>query len=254
MTDHIKIDLTDRILTVTIARPDRKNALTQVMYGKMAKAINGANTDKGVRAIVFTGEGDMFTAGNDLSDFASIEERGDSTPPVTRFLNAIRDAQKPMIAAVNGPAIGVGLTMLLHCDIAYAAQSANFRAPFTQLGLVPEAGSSLLLPRVVGRSMANDILLAGRILSASEALDNGLVSRVVPDGEVFGTAMATAQKIAASAPQAILKSKALINVNRAEIASQMQAEGKVFADQLQSPEFAEAAAAFAQKRPPVFKD
>jgi enoyl-CoA hydratase/carnithine racemase len=254
MTDHIRTRLSDRILTITIDRPERKNALTQAMYGKMADAITNANTDKSIRAIIFTGEGDMFTAGNDLSDFASIDERESGEPPVTRFLNAIRDAEKPLIAAINGPAIGVGLTMLLHCDIAYAAQTADLRAPFTQLGLVPEAGSSLLLPRVVGRSMANDILLAGRILSADEALACGLVSRVVPNGEALNAAMDTARKIAASAPGAILKSKALINCSRDEIADQMRAEGKVFAEQLQSPEFAEAAAAFAQKRKPVFED
>lgn len=254
MTDHIKLDLSDRILTITIARPERKNALTQAMYGKMADAIVDANTNKAVRAIVITGEGDMFTAGNDLSDFASMEERESGTPPVTRFLNAIRDAYKPIIAAVNGPAIGVGLTMLLHCDISFAAQSANFRAPFTQLGLVPEAGSSLLLPRIVGRSMANEVLLAGRILTADEALACGLVSRVLRDEELLGAAMATALKIAASAPTAILKSKALINSRTAEIADQMRAEGEIFAAQLQSPEFAEAAAAFAQKRAPVFED
>ena len=254
MSEHIKTAVDDRILTITIARPARKNALTQAMYGAMADAVTGANSDKGVRAIIFTGEGDMFTAGNDLSDFASIEERESGEPPVTRFLNAIRDAEKPLIAAVNGPAIGVGLTMLLHCDISYADETANFRAPFTQLGLVPEAGSSLTLPRVVGRSMANDILLAGRILSAAEALDCGLVSRVVPAGDVMKAAMDTARKIAASAPSAILKSKALINHSRDEIADQMRAEGKIFAEQLQSPEFAEAAAAFAQKRAPVFED
>ena len=254
MTDHIKTDLAERILTITIARPARKNALTQAMYGAMADAISAANSDKAVRAIVITGEGDMFTAGNDLTDFASIEARETDVPPVTRFLNAIRDAEKPLIAAINGPAIGVGLTMLLHCDIAYAAQSANLRAPFTQLGPVPEAGSSLLLPRIVGRSMANDILLAGRILTADEALACGLVSRVVPDGEVLAAALDTARRIAASAPTAILRSKALINAGRAEIAEQMAAEGKVFAAQLQSPEFAEAAAAFAQKRSPVFED
>lgn len=134
MTDHIRTDIKDRILTITIARPDRKNALTQAMYGKMADAIAAANDDKAVRAIVMTGEGDMFTAGNDLTDFASMDERENGEPPVTRFLNTIRDAQKPIIVAVNGPAIGVGLTLLLHADITYASDTANFRAPFTALG------------------------------------------------------------------------------------------------------------------------
>lgn len=254
MTDHVRTTLSERILTITFARPERKNALTQAMYGAMADAVNAANSDKSVRAIVFTGEGDVFTAGNDLSDFASIEERESGTPPVTRFLNAIRDAEKPLIAAVNGPAIGVGLTMLLHCDIAYAAARADFRCPFTQLGLVPEAGSSLTLPAVVGRSMANDILLAGRILTADEALACGLVSRVVEDGAVLEAAMQAARRIAASPPNAVLKSKALINHSRDVIAAQMAKEGKIFAEQLQSAEFAEAAAAFREKRAPVFED
>ncbi len=254
MTDQIKTTQDGHVLTLTIARPERKNALTQAMYGAMADAIVSANTDKSIRAIIITGEGDLFTAGNDLGDFASDMERKTGKPPVQRFLEAIRDAEKPLIAAVNGPAIGVGLTMLLHCDIAYASETADFRAPFTQLGLVPEAGSSLLLPATVGNSMANEILLAGRILTAEEALACGLVSRVVPAAQLLPEAGKTAQKIAASAPSAILKSKALIRGNRDAVANRMAAESKAFAEQLQSPEFAEAAAAFAQKRKPVFAD
>jgi len=254
MTDHIQTSLDNQILTLTINRPERKNALTQAMYGAMADAIVGANDDKAVRAIIITGEGDMFTAGNDLGDFASDMERSSGEPPVTRFLNAIRDAEKPLIAAVNGPAIGVGLTMLLHCDIAYAAESANFRAPFTALGLVPEAGSSLLLPLSVGNSMANEILLAGRILTAQEALDCGLVSRLVPDAGLMAAATACAQQVAAAAPTAIRRSKALIRANRDAVKQRMAEEGKAFAEQLKSPDFVEAAAAFAQKRKPVFQD
>ncbi|WP_370236766.1 MULTISPECIES: enoyl-CoA hydratase [Henriciella] len=254
MTEHITTAIADRILTITINRPERKNALTQAMYGAMADALNGANDDKAVRAIILTGEGDLFTAGNDLTDFASDMDRKTGKPPVQRFLEAIRDAEKPVIAAVNGPAIGVGLTMLLHCDIAYAADTANFRAPFTQLGLVPEAGSSLLLPATVGNSMANEILLAGRIVSAEEALACGLVSRVLPAGELMAAALDCAGRIAASGPTAIRKSKALIRGNRDAVAARMAEEGQHFAEQLKSPEFAEAAAAFAQKRPPVFAD
>ncbi|MEM5516118.1 enoyl-CoA hydratase-related protein [Henriciella sp. AS95] len=252
MTEHIKTTTQDRILTIMINRPERKNALTQAMYGAMADAIKDANSDKGVRAIVITGNGDLFTAGNDLTDFAAGMEEGE--PPVQRFLNTIRDAEKTIIAAVNGPAIGVGLTMLLHCDIAYAAETADFRAPFTALGLVPEAGSSMLLPLTVGNSMANEILLAGRALSAEEALSCGLVSRVLPAGKVVEAAMKCAGKIAASAPQATRLAKTLIRHNRDAVAAQMQAEGKIFSAQLKSPEFAEAAAAFMQKRAPVFED
>lgn len=253
MTDNIIQSLENRVLTLTINRPERKNALTQAMYGALADAIIGANDDKNVRAIIITGAGDMFTAGNDLTDFAT-GNRDTEEPPVTRFLNGIRDAEKPLIAAVNGPAVGVGLTMLLHCDIAYAAESANFRAPFTALGLVPEAGSSLLLPLSVGNSMANEILLAGRILTAAEALDCGLVSRVVPDTGLMAAALACAEQVAAAAPTAIRRSKALIRMNRDAVKDRMMAEGVAFAEQLKSPDFAEAAAAFMQKRKPVFND
>ncbi|KCZ49442.1 enoyl-CoA hydratase-related protein [Hyphomonas pacifica] len=252
MSEHIIESLEDRVLTLTLNRPERKNALTQAMYAALADAINGANDDKGVRAIIITGAGEMFTAGNDLTDFASNMDDGE--PPVARFLSAIRDAEKPLIAAVNGPAIGVGLTMLLHCDIAYAADTADFRAPFTALGLVPEAGSSLLLPLTVGNSMANDILLAGRILTAEEALASGLVSRVLPAGDLLAAAQKTAAAIAASAPTAMRRSKGLIRANRDAVKARMDAEGKIFAEQLKSPEFAEAASAFAQKRKPVFED
>lgn len=252
MTEHVLTHLADRVLTLTINRPERKNALTQAMYGAMADAIEDANENPAIRAIILTGTGDMFTAGNDLSDFA--DNTDGSKSPVQRFLEAIRDAAKPVIVAVNGPAIGVGLTMLLHADIAYAADTANFRTPFTQLGLVPEAGSSLLLPLSVGNSMANEILLAGRVISAQEALACGLVSRVVPAAGLMAAAGAIAAKIAASAPMAMRRSKALIRANRDAVVAQMSAEGKVFAEQLKSPEFAEAAAAFMQKRPPVFAD
>lgn len=252
MSEHITQSLDNRVLTLTINRPERKNALTQGMYGAMADAITGANDDPGVRAIVLTGAGDMFTAGNDLGDFAGDMHEG--KPPVQRFLEGIRDAEKPIIVAVNGPAIGVGLTMLLHADIVYAGETANFRTPFTQLGLVPEAGSSLLLPLSVGNSMANEILLAGRILDAQEALACGLVSRVLPGADLLAEAQKTAARIAGSAPMAMRRSKALIRANRADVKARMDAESKVFAEQLKSPEFAEAAAAFMEKRAPVFED
>ena len=252
MTDHITRHQDGYVLTLTIARPERKNALTQAMYGALADALVAADSDPSIRVTIITGEGDMFTAGNDLGDFSSGMPAG--KPPVQRFLEAIRDLQKPLLAAVNGPAIGVGLTMLLHCDIAYASETANFRAPFTQLGLVPEAGSSLLLPATVGNSMANEILLAGRILSAAEALDCGLVSRVVPAADLHAAITACASAIAASAPTAIRQSKRLIRLNKKAIRDQMAAESIVFADQLKSREFREAATAFAEKRKPVFPD
>lgn len=252
MSEHIKIITQARVTTLTINRPEKKNAITQAMYGAMADAINAYGREDEARAFIITGAGDMFTSGNDLADF-STADRSDDVPPVTRFLHAILDCPKPLIAAVNGPAIGVGLTMLLHCDLVYAGESATFNAPFVKLGLVPEAGSSILLPAAVGMAVANDILLGGRKLNAEEALTFGLVARVVPDTELAATAHTIAEGIAASAPTALTKSKALIRHQRDVIADQMLAEGKEFVAQLKSPDFSESVAAMMQKRPAVYQ-
>lgn len=251
MTEHIKITTDARVTTLTINRPDKKNAITQAMYAVMADAINTYAETDDARAFVITGAGDMFTAGNDLQDF-STADRSAEEPPVTRFLQAILNCPKPLIAAVNGPAIGVGLTMLLHCDLVYAGQSATFNAPFVKLGLVPEAGSSILLPEAVGMAVANDILLGGRTLTAEEAVRFGLAARVVPDAELGTTAHKIARGVAASAPDAMRKSKSLIRSQHERIANQMRTEGKIFVEQLQSPEFSESVAAMMQKRAPVY--
>lgn len=251
MSEHIKIHNEDRVVTLTLSRIEKKNAITQAMYAAMANAICAFDQDDQQRALLVTGDGDMFTAGNDLRDFSTGAEPG-GEPPVARFLTAVRDCSKPIIAAVNGPAIGVGLTMLLHCDLVYAAQSATFGAPFVKLGLVPEAASSLLLPAAVGMAVANDILLAGRTLNATEAVDFGLVARIFADDELRSSAQKIAQQIAASAPNALKSSKALIRSNRAAIARHMDAEAKLFVAQLKSPDFAESVAAMAEKRQPVY--
>lgn len=250
MSEPISIRHHDRVTTITINRPDKKNALTQAMYGAMADGVLAYAGDEAARALVFTGTGDMFTSGNDLSDFASSAGNGPSQ--VERFLQAIKDCPKPLIAAVNGGAIGVGLTMLLHCDLVYAGESALLSAPFVSLGLVPEAASSLLLPAAVGMAAANDIFLTGRRLSAREALELGLVARVFPDAELAAEVQRIALQVAASAPTAMTRTKALVRHQRDQVAMQMAAEGKVFAAQLKSPEFAEVIAARMQKRAPVF--
>ena len=250
MTQHISVSELDRVLVIQLDRPERKNALTQAMYGAIADALDAATADDQCRAVIITGTGDAFTAGNDLTDFATGATEG--KPPVQRFLETIRDTDLPVIAAVNGVAVGVGLTMLLHCDLAFAAESATFRAPFPQVGVVPEAGSSMLLPLTVGMAWANDILLAGRVLNASEALQAGLVSRVLADDELLDRAMEVAQSLAASAPNAMRQSKQLIRQHRAIVAERMADEAVRFAAQLASPEFAECTAAFMQKRKPVF--
>ena len=251
MSEHIVISKEERVTTLTITRPEKKNAITQAMYAAMADALTAYGEDDAARAFVITGAGDMFTAGNDLQDFAT-GDAGDENPPVARFLNAILDCPKPLIAAVNGPAIGVGLTLLLHCDLAFAGQSASFSAPFVKLGLVPEAGSSMLLPASVGMAVANDILLAGRQLSAEEAHRYGLVSRVFPDADLAASVAEIARGVSQSAPTALTQSKALIRSQRDRVAEHMAAEGRLFVAQLQSPDFAESVAAMMQKRQPVY--
>ncbi len=252
MSEHIDIITDAQITTLTINRSDKKNAISQAMYAAMADALTAYGEDDNARAFIITGRGDYFTSGNDLQDFSTGGGKDGELPPVGRFLNAIRDCPKPVIAAVNGPAIGVGLTMLLHCDLVYAAQSATFGAPFVKLGLVPEAGSSMLLPAAVGMAMANDILLAGRTLDADEALHYGLVARLFADAELDSAVQEIAGHVAASAPNALKHSKALIRNQRDRIAAHMAAEGELFVAQLQSPDFAESVAALMQKRAPVY--
>ena len=250
MSEHVEIELQDRVLVISLDRPDRLNALTHAMYAAIADGLERAAEDPGIRVVVLTGKGRAFTAGNDLEDFAGQMPEGEL--PVNRFLVALRDAPKPVLAAVNGHAIGVGLTMLLHCDLAFAADSATFRAPFPQLGLVPEAGSSLLLPRALGMAWANEILLAGRKLSAEEALSAGLISRIYGDEELLPKTLETAAFIAAQAPIATLETKALIRTGRQAVIDQMAQEAKVFDAQLKSAEFGEAVQAFREGRPPKF--
>ncbi len=251
MSEHIQIEQHDRVTTITISRPEKKNAITQEMYARMAQAIQAYGSDDAARALVISGSGDMFTAGNDLKDFAVAG--GDEVPSVQRFLMAIKDCPKPVIAAVNGDAIGVGLTMLLHCDLVYASERATLSAPFVALGLVPEAASSVLLPAAVGMPVANDIFMTGRKLTAKEAHDYGLVSRVFPHEDLLDEVNRIAAQVANSAPTALQKSKSLVRFQRDLVADQMEREGRLFSEQLQSADFAEAIAAMMEKRAPSFK-
>jgi enoyl-CoA hydratase/carnithine racemase len=229
----------DGVLTLTINRPEQKNAINAKMYAQLATEIERANQDKEIHCVLITGVGDTFTAGNDLQDFISPPK--DQDLPAVRFLHCIAKIEKPLIAAVNGPAIGIGLTMLLHCDIVVAARSASFTAPFTRLGLVPEAASSMLLPELIGRALANDVLLAGRTLNSEEALTSGLISRLVDDAVLQQSAEQLAQYVASMPANAMRKSKSLINDKRRDkILKVMQDEFVQFAEQLASPEFIQA--------------
>lgn len=251
MTENITFNTVERVTTMTISRPAKRNAITQDMYAAMADALEEYARSDDSRAFVITGAEDYFTAGNDLQGFAS-GPRGDEVPPVARFLAAVSTCPKPLIAAVNGPAIGVGVTMLLHCDLIIATDTATFSTPFVQLGLVPEAASSLLLPATVGMAVANDMLLANRVLDADEAVRFGLVSRVCPFADLKVETGKVAAQLANAAPNAMLKSKSLIRQGQEQVAAQMEKESVLFAEQLSSPEFAEVIAARMQKRMPDF--
>src|SRR5258708_19390852 len=179
-TNHVVVGRDGAVLTIAMNRPEKKNALTHAMYGAMADALATAAADPSVRVILITSTGDAFTAGNDLGDFLNAPPGG-GEPPVQRFLAALATAEKPVVAAVNGLAIGIGTTMLLHCDLVYAARSAVFSVPFVNLALVPEAASSLLLPRRIGHAKAAELFLLGSRMAAAEAEASGLVAAVSDD-------------------------------------------------------------------------
>ena len=250
MTDLVKIERDGRVLSITLNRADKKNALTHAMYAAIADALELAHDDAQIRCVIISGAGDTFTAGNDLGDFAAGLPEGKA--PVRCFLENLLSCDKPVMAAVNGPAVGLGLTLLLHCDLAYASETATFRAPFPHIGVVPEAGSSLLLPAAVGIAWANDIFIAGRVLTAAEALSAGLISRVFPASSLMAECKSIAANIAAQAPNAMLHSKRLVRLNREAVAERMQKESAIFSAQLKSPEFTEAAMAYMQRRQPKF--
>ena len=233
-------------LLIRFNRPEKMNALTRAMYAGLATALNEAAGDFSVRAVVISSEGDHFTAGNDIKDFMANPPTEESSD-VAKFLASLLEFPKPLIAAVKGNAIGVGTTMLLHCDIVIAAPDANFSMPFTSLGLVPEAGSSMLFPNLVGYQRAAKIFMTGESFGAKEAKEMGLVATVAEDA--FAEAMAIAEKIAAQPPQAIINTKALMKAGKHDaVAAVMRAEFEIFALALQSEEAAEAFMNFMAKR------
>lgn len=250
MTDILTTQA-DGILTITFNRPDKKNALTSAMYATLADTLEAADSDAAVRVILFTGNGGAFTSGNDLQDFLNNPPQGDDTP-VFRFLRAISTASKPMIAAVSGVAVGVGTTMLLHCDLVYAGESAKLSLPFVNLALVPEAASSLLLPAMAGHHRAAELLLLGEPFTPAAAKDYGIVNAVYADDKLLAEAMAVAAKLAAKPPTALRLTKQLLKRTKGDVAGQMTAEGEHFRSQLKSAEAREAMTAFFEKRPPKF--
>jgi enoyl-CoA hydratase/carnithine racemase len=252
ITNHIETSRDGAVLVLRFARPEKKNALTLAMYKRLTAALAEAAADPAIRAVVFGSTSDTFTAGNDLADFAQRPPTGEDSP-VFRFLTALTTFDKPLLAAVDGKAIGLGLTMLLHCDLVYASERAQLVAPFVNLGLVPEAASSLLLPRLAGHQRAAEILLLGEPLSAQAAHALGLVNAIVPVPELLAHAVSVAKRLAEKPPAALRLSKALLKDESAgTVAARLRLEGEHFTRQLASPEVAEAIGAFFERRKPDF--
>jgi len=249
---HILTETRDRVLRIEIARTDKKNALTQDMYRAMSQALADADADAQVRAILIHGARDCFTAGNDLKDF--LERPPHSGPAASfDFISGLPKVTKPLVAAVGGPAVGVGTTMLLHCDLVYAAPNARFQMPFVPLGLVPEAASSLLLPMIAGYQRAAELLLLGQPFGAEKALAAGFVTEIVPEEKLLEHARQAAAALAALPPASVRLTKQLMKRPlRQAIASQMEEEGRIFAERLGAGEAKEAMTAFFEKRKPDF--
>jgi len=255
MTEHVLIEKSGGVLTLTLNRPEKKNAITRAMYQALGDAIDGAADDRDVRCVLIQGAGDTFTAGNDLGDFAAVNA-GDTTAAQAReegnpLLKALGRAKTPLVAAVQGRAVGVGVTMLLHCDLVYVAEDALLTTPFVNLALVPEAASSMLLPARIGHARAFSMFVLGEAVDGKTAAAWGIANAAVPAAELRATARAAADAVAARPASSVRITKALMR-DPAGIAVRMEDEGRHFAAQLVSPEAKEAFAAFAQKRTPDF--
>ncbi|MEY4443817.1 MAG: hypothetical protein RL442_2817 [Pseudomonadota bacterium] len=240
------------VMTLTLNRLDKKNSFTAAMYAELAEALRGAAEDDAVRVVLFQGHETIFSAGNDIGDFLN---KPPSTPdsPVFRFLNAIATFPKPLLAAVCGPAVGIGTTMLLHCDLVYAGDNAMFSMPFVNLGLCPEAASSLLVPRLMGYQRAAEVLLMGDPFMAEAALEVGLVNRVVPPTEANALAQQQARRLATKPLSSVIETKRLLKASTTPaVLERMREEGAIFGRMLQEPAAKEAFSAFLDKRKPDF--
>lgn len=249
---EIQPKVVDRVLEITINRPERKNALTMAMYTAMADLLNNAASDPQIRVALITGVRGIFTSGNDLLDFLSgaIDEED---PPVLQFMLALYNFPKPVITAVSGVAVGIGTTMLLHCDLAITADDAIFQLPFVNLGLCPEYASSYLLPRIMGNTKASELLMMGEKFDAQTAVDVGICNEIVHPGEALRVARKYALKLAAKPPEALRLTKQLLRQATQDTGMEfIRKEAGYFQQRLQSEEFKEASSAFMEKREPDF--
>jgi len=248
----ILTNIENGILTIEFNRPGKKNAITAAMYQAMSDALNAAESDARVRAILFIGKPDIYTAGNDLEDFMK-NPPSNKEHPVFRFMQSVSHATKPVVAAVSGAAVGIGTTMLMHCDLVYAADNAKFSMPFSQLGLCPELASSLLLPQIVGYQRATEKLMLGEPFSAEEAHQMGLINKVLPVDQLVAFAHTQAAKLVALPATSLRATKRLMRAGQiAAVEAKMEEENKYFAAMLVAPEAKEAFSAFFQKRRPDF--
>lgn len=248
----ILIDTTAQVMTITLNRVDKKNSFTAAMYSTLAQALSTAQTDDAVRVVVLQGHETVFSAGNDIADFLQTPpSRQDA--PVFQFLRTLSTFTKPLVAAVCGPAVGIGTTMLFHCDLVYAGDNAAFSMPFVNLGVCPEAASSLLAPQRMGYGRAAEALLLGEPFLAEAALEMGLISRIVPPTEVNALAQRQAQKLAQKPITSLLATKRLMKQGQAaQVAERMAEEGVLFGQMLGQPAAHEAFTAFMEKRRPDF--
>lgn len=247
MTDNIELTRRDGVLAIRMNRPDKKNALTAAMYGAMSKAMLEADGDASVGAILFLGLPGVFSAGNDLKDFAAFAMKGNLGEDVLSFLRALAIAEKPLVAAVDGLAVGVGTTMLLHCDHVLVSDRAKLSTPFVNLALVPEAASSLLAPRIMGHARAFEMLVMGRPLGPDQAVAAGIANAVVPSDVIETAGFAAAAEIAARPREAVRLSRKLIKGDPDEVLKRIDEEALLFAQRLKSAEAQKAFQAFLSK-------
>jgi enoyl-CoA hydratase/carnithine racemase len=253
MSEHLLVEREQGLLTLRLNRLDKKNALTRAMYSGMAEVLKQADHDRGVRAVLLTGGEHCFTSGNDVADFIQAPPSGLNSE-VFQFMQALFDFAKPVVAAVSGPAVGIGTTLLLHCDLVYVSREATLKMPFVNLGLCPEFGSSLILPRLLGHARAAELLLLGQSFSGAQAAEWGIANQALVDGAAtLAKAREMALRFQHLAPSAVADSKRLMRVpGREELRRVIEEEGALFGQRLRSPEAIEALTAFMQRRQPDF--
>ncbi|WP_421792513.1 enoyl-CoA hydratase-related protein [Hyphobacterium sp.] len=254
MSDLVSVETRENVRSIRWNRPEKKNALLREMYTAAAEAIESGEADKDVRVYILGGQPGLFTAGNDLVDFMEAPPHigGEDTPPVERFMRALMTAKKPIIAEVDGIAIGIGTTLLMHCDLAYASENAIFKTPFADLALAPEFASSLLFPARLGRPAASDLLMLGSTWKAERAKEAGLITDVITSSQLVDQVFEKARILAKKSPGAVRAAKQLMMTPEEPLADRMNREGALFAAMLKSPEFAEAVGAFMERREPDF--